>query len=214
MTAVVEDGLSESCVAAVSRLVLVGRGGLRLHEEVFLTGVRLRGQALAEEKVERVLDESLDTTDLELADAGVREALVRQWNADDGRLRTRLLTAMARRAEARQHAVTDRLDARRVADETRAREIFAAFRVNLRESRDRLAAEIRGQEEMLFTDDQQAQRRRDLRAMDERLDSLDDEERREIADIADRYAEIRPHVSAAAVVFALTPQDAAAGAAR
>lgn len=55
VTAVVVDGLPESCVAAVSRLVLVGRGGLRLHEEVFLTGVRLRGQALAEEKVERVL---------------------------------------------------------------------------------------------------------------------------------------------------------------
>jgi len=214
VTAVVVDGLPESCVAAVSRLVLVGRGGLRLHEEVFLTGVRLRGQALAEEKVERVLDESLDTADLELAGTDVREAMTRQWNADDGRLRTRLLTAMARRAETRQHAVTDRLGARRAADVTRAREIFAAFRVNLHESRDRLAAEIRGQEEMLFTDDQQAQRRRDLRAMEERLDSLDEEERREIADIADRYAEIRPHVSAAAVVFALTPQDAAAGVAR
>src|SRR5690606_4739708 len=43
VTAVVTPGLPESCVAAVSRLVLVGRGGLRLHEEVFLTGIRLRG---------------------------------------------------------------------------------------------------------------------------------------------------------------------------
>ena len=61
---------------------------------------------------------------------------------------------------------------------------------------------------MLFTDDKQAQRRRDLRAMEERLDSLDDEERRESAAIGERYAEIRPHVSAAAIVFALTPEDA------
>ena len=45
VTAVVVEGLPQSCVAAVSRLVLVGRGGLRLHEEVFLTGVRLRGSA-------------------------------------------------------------------------------------------------------------------------------------------------------------------------
>ena len=45
VTAVVVDGLPQSCVAAVSRLVLVGRGGLRLHEEVFLTGIRIRGQA-------------------------------------------------------------------------------------------------------------------------------------------------------------------------
>ena len=38
VTAVVVPGLDVSCVAAVSRLVLVGRGGLRLHEEVFVTG--------------------------------------------------------------------------------------------------------------------------------------------------------------------------------
>ena len=60
VTAVVVDDLPQSCVAAVSRLVLVGRGGLRLHEEVFLTGVRLRGRAMAEAKVERLLDEALD----------------------------------------------------------------------------------------------------------------------------------------------------------
>ena len=72
VTAVVVDGLPQSCVAAVSRLVLVGRGGLRLHEEVFLTGIRIRGQALAEEKVEEVLDQALDAEDLTLADEAVR----------------------------------------------------------------------------------------------------------------------------------------------
>ena len=56
VTAVVVDGVPQSCVAAVSRLVLVGRGGLRLHEEVFLTGIRMRGQAMAEAKVEEVFD--------------------------------------------------------------------------------------------------------------------------------------------------------------
>lgn len=213
VTAVVVDGLPESCVAVVSRLVLVGRGGLRLHEEVFLTGVRLRGQALAEEKVERVLDEALDAADLTLADHEVRAALAQRWNTDGGRLRTRLLAAMTRRAEGRRHAVTDRLDARHTADTTRAHEIYAAFRVNLRESRDHLAEDIRTQEAGLFTDDQQAQRRRDLRAMEDRLDSLDGEERREVEAIDARYAEVSPHVSAAAVVFALTPQDAVDGAA-
>lgn len=120
---------------------------------------------------------------------------------------------MTRRAQARQDAVTDRLDARRDADTARAHEIFSASRRNLRESRDRLGAEIRTQEAGLFTDDQQAQRRRDLRAMEDRLDSLDGEEHREVADIAERYADVRPHVSAGAVVFALTPDDAVAGAA-
>ena len=40
VTAVVVDDLEESFVAAVTRMVLVGRGGIRLHEEVFLAGVR------------------------------------------------------------------------------------------------------------------------------------------------------------------------------
>ena len=211
VTAVVVDGLPQSCVAAVSRLVLVGRGGLRLHEEVFLTGIRVRGQAMAEAKVEEVLDAALDSEHLTLAGDEVRGALAQEWNAEGSRLRTRLLTAMTRKAASRQEKVAEALDARRSVDVARAREIFGAFRTNLRESHERLAAEVRTQEEMLFTDDQQAQRRRDLRGMEDRLAGLDDEEQREVAAITERYAEVKPHVSAAAVVFALTPQDADAG---
>ncbi|MDX6739041.1 DISARM system SNF2-like helicase DrmD [Actinocorallia sp. A-T 12471] len=211
VTAVVVDDLPQSCVAAVSRLVLVGRGGLRLHEEVFLTGVRLRGQAMAEAKVEEVLDKALDSEHLVLANAEVRAALSAAWSADESRLRGRLLTAVARRAESHQSRVTDALHARRDSDIVRAQEIFAAFRVNLSESRSRLAREIRAQEEQLFTDEQQAQRRRDLRAMEDRLASLQEEEHREIAVIKERYADVKPHVSAAAVVFSLTPADAESG---
>ncbi|MFG2648950.1 DISARM system SNF2-like helicase DrmD [Streptomyces sp. NPDC048436] len=211
VTAVVTPDLPESCVAAVSRLVLVGRGGLRLHEEVFLTGIRLQGRALAEAKVEQVLDETLDSTELHLADDTVRSRLADQWNSSDARLRDRLLNAMERKSAARQEKVTEALIQRRDADITRAHEIFDAFRINLRESRDRLEQEIRTEEELLFTDDQQKQRRRDLHHMNERLDSLEEEEAREVAMIRERYTDIKPYVSAAAVVFALTPEDAASG---
>jgi superfamily II DNA or RNA helicase len=211
VTAVAVDGLPQSCVAAVSRLVLVGRGGIRLHEEVFLTGVRLHGQAMAEVKVEELLDKTLDAADLALAREPVRELLAQTWNAAESPLRTRLLAAMSRKAETRQERVTSALQARRESDIRRVREIFAAFRLNLHESRERLAAEIQNQDEMLFTDEQHAQRRRDLRAMEDRLANLDGEEQREIAAIGERYADIKPHVSAAAVVFALTPEDAARG---
>jgi superfamily II DNA or RNA helicase len=210
VTAVVAEGLPQSCVAAVSRLVLVGLGGLRLHEEVFLTGIRLRGSAMAETKVEEVLDQTLDAQDLVLADENVRRSLANLWNADGAPLRTRLLTAMEQKARSHQERVVDTLHKRRDTDVARAREIFAAFRLNLQESRDRLDREIRGEEEKLFPDDQQRQRRHDLASMIERLNSLDDEERREIAAIGARYAEIKPHVTAAAVVFALTSQDAEA----
>ena len=214
VTAVVADELPESCVAAVSRLVLVGRGGLRLHEEVFLTGIRLHGNTMAEAKVEQVLDATLDAENLSLAGPDVRAGLAGLWNADGSRLRNRLLTAMTRKAESRQNQVTEALQKRRDSDIARVREIFDAFRINLRESHDRLSREIRAEEEKLFTDDQQAQRRRDLRAMEDRLASLDEEEQREIASIGERYRDIRPHVSAAAVVFALTPAEAATGTVR
>jgi superfamily II DNA or RNA helicase len=211
VTAVVVDDLPQSCVAAVSRLVLVGLGGLRLHEEVFLTGIRIRGQAMSEAKVEEVLDRALDAQDLVLADAEVRHELADLWNGDGAPLRNRLLTAMEQKAKTRQEKVVDALHRRRDADIARARQIFAAFRVNLQESRDRLDREIRSEEEKLFPDDQQRQRRHDLASMVDRLDSLDDEEQREIAAIGARYADIRPHVTAAAVVFALTPDDARDG---
>ncbi len=44
--------------------------------------------------------------------------------------------------------------------------------------------------------------------MQRRLDELDDEEAREITAIKDRYADVKPHTTAAAVVFALTRNDA------
>ena len=211
VTAVVVEDLPQSCVASVSRLVLVGRGGLRLHEEVFLTGIRIRGRDMSEAKAEEVLDHALDAQNLVLASPGVRRALTDLWNGDGAPLRHRLLTAMEQKAGARQDKVIDALHKRRDTDIARAREIFAAFRVNLLQSRDRLDREIRSEEEKLFPDDQQRQRRRDLASMIDRLDSLDDEEQREIAAIGARYAGIKPHVTAAAVVFALTPQDAKAG---
>jgi superfamily II DNA or RNA helicase len=211
VSAVIVEDLPQSCVAAVSRLVLVGRGGLRLHEEVFLTGIRVRGQAMAEAKVEDVLDRALDAENLVLADEPVRTALAALWNSDGARLRERLLTAMSRKAAARQEIVTEALLTRRDSELARLHEIFAAFRLNLQESRDRLDEEIRLQDAGLFTDDQQLQRHRDLQTMRERLDGLDQEEDREAVGIRERYLDVKPHVSAAAVVFALTPADAASG---
>ena len=46
--------------------------------------------------------------------------------------------------------------------------------------------------------------------MQARAAELDDEERRELAAIRERYEDVRQFVSTAGVVFALTPEDAAA----
>lgn len=210
VTAVVDDSLPGSSVAAVSRLVLVGRGGLRLHEEVFLSGIRLHGNQMAEEKVNDLLERVLDARDLALADADVRAALAARWNEPDERLRSRLERAMEERAARRQAAVEQRLADRQQADRDRAENIYAAFRRNLHESLAAARALENEQQLALLPDEQARQRRQDIRAMEARLDALEAEEQRELTLITDRYAEVRPFVSAAAVVFAITPADAAA----
>ena len=115
---------------------------------------------------------------------------------------------MQARASRRHELVMDQLTRRQEADVQRAREIFAAFRANLRDSLNRLNEAEEEAQAMLLPDDQQRQRRRDMEAMSRRLDELDDEKAREIAAITDRYADVKPHTTAAAVIFALTPQDA------
>lgn len=210
VTAVVVDDLEESFVAAVTRMVLVGRGGVRLHEEVFLAGVRLKGRrAMAEEKAEAALDKALDRERLSDADDRVRDQLCDLWNVPDAPLRLRLEESMQARAGRRHELVIEQLAKRQTADIQRAKEIFAAFRANLRDSLARLKADEDEAQGQLFTDpDQMRQWRRDIDAMSRRLDELDDEEAREIAAIADRYADVKPHTTAAAVVFALTRADA------
>lgn len=210
VTAVVVDDLEESFVAAVTRMVLVGRGGIRLHEEVFLAGVRVKGRrAMAEEKAEAALDKALDREGLALAQPQVRDQLCDLWNVPDAPLRVRLEESMRARADRRHDLVLQQLAKRQDADTQRAHEIFAAFRTNLRDSLNSLkAAEEEAQGQLFADPDQQRQWRRDVEAMTRRLEELDDEEAREIAAITDRYADVKPHTTAAAVVFALTRDDA------
>ena len=211
VTAVVVPDWQTTCVASVARLVLVGRGGLRLHEEVFVTGLRLRGQNLAEEKVHDLLDRVLDGDDLRAAGAGVREHLARAWMQEGTRMRERLTAEMGKRAERQADRVRGQLASRCQDDADRARGIFAAFRRNLQDSlRAVRQSEEEGQEALftLVTDEQRRQRDRDVRAMEERLDALDEEEAREVDGIQERYQDIRPYVSQVALVFAVSGRDA------
>lgn len=128
----------------------------------------------------------------------------------DAPLRVRLEESIQARAGRRHEQVVEQLAKRQASDVQRAKEIFAAFRANLRDSLARLKNEEAEAQGQLFADpDQQRQWRRDIEAMNHRLDELDDEETREIDTIMDRYADVRPHTSAAAVVFALNRADAA-----
>ncbi len=105
----------------------------------------------------------------------------------------------------------EQLASRQASDTQRAHDIFAAFRANLSESLRQLRTKDAETEAMLWGNEQQKQWRRNIEAMERRLAELDDEEAREIAAITDRYADVKPHTTAAAVVFALTREDADGG---
>ena len=168
---------------------------------------------MAEEKVEEVLDAALDAEHLVLADESVRAALAEMWNE---RRTRRCVPGCSPRWSAGPRPTRSRSPARCASagrpTSPGPREIFAAFRVNLEESGDRLAREIAspGGAAVHRRPAGTAAPRPATRWSD-RLASLDGEEQREIAAIGERYADIKPHVTAAAVVFALTPADAEAG---
>ncbi len=212
VTAVVVEDLPESFVAAVTRMVLVGRGGVRLHEDVFLAGVRLKGRrAMAEEKAETALDRALDSDSFEFADARLRGVLCDAWNEPESPLRASLKRAMETRAGQRHDRVSERLAQREQDDSARIHGIFRAFRRNLEDSLASLSQAEAEAEAQLWPDDQQKQRKRDIESMRRRLEELDDEEARELKAVEERYAEVRPHVTAAAIVFAVTSDDVGGG---
>ena len=209
VTAVVVDDLPQSCVAAVSRLVLVGRGGVRLHEEVFLTGIRLRGQAMAEAKVERLARRTPSTqTDLRLANRACADRV------GQGVERARLAAAQpaagcddppGRGAPGAGHR--SRSSDRQEADATRAREIFAAFRRNLPNRWHRLREAEAAQERCCSATTNRPSAAATSGPWRTGWPASTTRNAARSPAIGERYADIRPHVSAAAVVFALSAAD-------
>jgi superfamily II DNA or RNA helicase len=213
VTAVVVSDLKDSFVAAVTRLVLVGGSGVRLHEEVFLAGTRLRRrQALGTELAEELLAATLDGEELQAVPSSVLNALVDRWNADlnqaDG-LRGRVERAVEERSERRLRELDVDLSDRKAADLARVEATFARFRATLDRSiagMEQAAAEAENQ--LFELTGSSRQRRRDISEVRRRLDSLEDELDRERAAVAARYETATPYPFAGALIFALTPGDA------
>jgi superfamily II DNA or RNA helicase len=208
VTATVVPGLEESYAVAVTRLVLVGRAGLRLHEEVFLAGTRLaRRQALGEQRAEELLESALDRTNLIGVPPAIAGQIASAWNADgaDG-LRARVQQAIGDRAARRRKDVEANLVERREVDRTRVEEIFDRFEQTLRDALSE-AETMDGDPQLALFEDERRQSERDLREIRRRIDTLGDERDRELAAVSTRYDDIRTWEFPAAVIFALAPND-------
>ena len=209
VSAMVVPGLDESFAVAVTRLVLVGRAGLRLHEEVFLAGTRLaRRQAVGEQRAEELLEQALDSTDLRPVPAAIAEQLAEAWN-------DRSADGVASAGERRHR---ERAERRRRT--SRAQLSSAAGRRTARGSsrsstgsgspfamRSREAEAIEDDPQLGLFEDERRQSERDLREIRRRIDALDDERQRELEAVESRYDDVRAWEFPAAVVFAIAPQD-------
>jgi hypothetical protein len=212
VSAVVVDGLDQSLAAAVVRLVLVGEGGTRLHEEVFLAGTRIsRNQEIGIDRAEELLTTTLDGARLSAPGEATRRRLMSHWNTDAGHpggIGARVAEAVSKRAERRLGQVDTDLAERRTADLASVDQIFDRFRATLQGTLDAAEQARRAGEDMLFQlAEEQQQREKDLARIRTRLSTLDDEQRAERESIERRYRDVRAHTFVAALVFALTPAD-------
>lgn len=210
VSAVVVPTLEESYAVAVTRMVLVGKAGLRLHEEVFLAGTRLsRRQAVGAERAEELLEKALDGDDLTAVSSKLAEQLATAWNGlgEDG-LRERVRRAVAERVDRRRRDVEHQLEERQRADRARVEEIFDRFGATLDRALTQAQELDSDPQFALFDDQERRQSERDLRQIRQRIDALEDERERELAAVDARYEEIKPLTFSAAVLFAIAPADA------
>jgi superfamily II DNA or RNA helicase len=203
VTAVAIPGLSVPMVAALSRLVLVGKGGVRLHEEVFLSGVRMKGKTLGELASETLLEEHLDGKNLQPLPEKQMKAIAEEWNSDtsSASLPNRLRDAITTRMQKRLDEVKVLLTSREAADVDRVNEIFSRFDDLLKKSLDQAVSDEEIAAGQLF-DEEKVQRAKDIAKWAQRRDMLAEERNRELEKVKRRYQEVQPYEFSAALVFA------------
>lgn len=203
VTAVAMPNLKEPVVAALSRLVLVGKGGVRLHEEVFLAGVRVKGKTLGEDASETLLEEHLDGKNLQSLTGAQLKAIAKDWNAEltGSSIPNRLRDAIGVRKQKRLEEVKVLLAAREIEDVNRVNEIFNRFDDLLKKSLEKAANDAEFAEGQLF-DEEKVQRAKDIAKWSQRREMLAEERTRELEKVKRRYQEVEPYEFSAALVFA------------
>ena len=118
-------------------------------------------------------------------------------------------TAIQNRADRLKSGVAAELQERRNADLSNVDAIFENFRSTLESTLDVAEEARRAGEEALFQlPEEKKQRDTDLARVRTRLSHLDDELHAERDAVERRYRDVQPHTFVAALVFALTPEDA------
>jgi hypothetical protein len=210
VAAVEVSELKESVVAAVTRLVIVGKGGVRLHEEIFLAGARLSGgKLLGKDTSEQILIKALDGEKLKDVDLKIKQKMQKLWEdqKSEKSLKNRIEFAVSERAELRKQEVLSALKVKEDEDLKRVSQIYTRFKEILIKSLEEASKQLEEALGQLF-DEEKQQRAQDVARWSQRLDTLNQEEQRELESVKKRYEAPQHYEFAAALVFALTPSDA------
>ncbi|MFH8681263.1 DISARM system SNF2-like helicase DrmD [Streptomyces lydicus] len=205
-------GIEDLLVAVFSRLVVVGRDGTRLHEEVVLTGREIpasgRSRRLELEQpryaeLRDAVERALEPDACRPAPQEAKSALAGQWEelvprlAEDVRVRAaERLASMSRTLQNRAKDETRRIQA-----------IFDQLHVTLSN-----ALEGPGPTQLSLEDlegEERKQLDRDRRAWEERLASLDEEREQELTATEARYANVRELVFPFAVALVVPDAEEA-----
>ena len=197
----VPDGLVDGpAVVVVSRLLITGGNHHRLHEELTVSGGYLRDQSFHREesvtRVQRWLDDGKPTT----APPSLFDALRLRFD----RHREAILAAVDARSKDRLRYLTNTLDARK-------RKEIDDIRTVLDELERAIQFELKKGEQpeqlSLFTEDERLQLRRDLAALQSRLERIPEERRIETEAIEARYGGLTDRTFPVAVIF-VVPESA------
>jgi superfamily II DNA or RNA helicase len=199
--------LAEPIVVIDSRFVVMGIDGYRLHEQIFPAGGRLGGRSgfarLGVGDIKAALQARGDTP----LPRHHRDEIEQAWN----RLSMPVFEAVQARAEELRGGVKRRLEQRRGSEVEGIRTVLGQLASSIRKELD--AAKDGKAEQLTFfdlDDRERNQLRRDIAALEHRLNEIPEELEREIARLQRRYSDARDVVFPAAATV-LVPRRFAHG---
>lgn len=189
-----DTDLNDTAVVVISRLVVTGGNHHRLHEELTFAGGYLREQGFKREdgvtRIQRWLDQATPL----MSDEGSLQTLRSRFQISE----TSLLQTVDARSKDRLKHLINTLNTRKdqeIEDITNVlSELEKAIQTELHKDE-------QPQQFDMFSDDEKTQLKRDIGALQARLDRIPEERQREIAAIQHRYAGFNDRTFPVAVIF-------------
>lgn len=204
-TVVPDAELAELVVAVHARLVITGRGGHRLHEEVIAAGGRVHAGRFSREgygvaELARVLGAATDA----LPPPHVREQLARAWPALEEGARAALAARATQRADSLARLLASRVEE----DVQTMRQVLTELRASIL---DELEALEEPEQLLLFEPVERQQFTRDVDALRARVEAIPTEIDAEEINIRARYDDQATRIFPAALTFLVPRRLADAG---